>query len=52
MTSASLAQSAEIENGITTLQTSRPLDEGVQQLQDLLARKGVKLFAVIDHGTG
>ncbi len=49
MKSASLAQSAEIENGITTLQSSRPIDEVVRQLQDLLARKGVKLFSIVDH---
>ena len=49
MNSASLAQNAEIGNGIVTLQSSRPIDEVVRQLQDLLARKGVKLFAIVDQ---
>ena len=49
MKSASLAESAESENGIVTLQSSRPIDEVVRLLQDLLARKGIKLFAIVDH---
>ncbi len=49
MESASLAQTAEIEKGITTLQSSLPIDDVVRQLKDLLARKGVKLFAIVDH---
>lgn len=38
------------ENGIVNLPTIHSVDEIVTQLKGLLHQKGVKLFALIDHG--
>ena len=36
--------------GIATLQSNSPVDQTVRKLEALLEAKGVRLFAVIDHG--
>jgi len=41
--------SAEAAEGIVTKDSSRSVVETVARLSDLLAAKGLKLFAVIDH---
>lgn len=38
------------DNGIVTIPAQHSVDEIVQKLEGLLAAKGVKLFAVVDHG--
>jgi uncharacterized protein (DUF302 family)/uncharacterized membrane protein YidH (DUF202 family) len=37
------------ENGIITIPSRHSVDESVKRVQDALAAKGVKLFALIDH---
>jgi len=37
------------ENGIITLASHQSVDQTVQKLEEILAAKGVKLFALIDH---
>ena len=37
-------------NGIVTIPSPHSVDQTVQRLEEILAAKGVKLFAVIDHG--
>jgi len=36
--------------GTATLQSASPVDQTVRKLEALLEAKGVRLFAVIDHG--
>jgi uncharacterized protein (DUF302 family) len=36
-------------NGIVTIPSHHPVDETVQRLEELLAAKGIKVFAQIDH---
>src|ERR1035437_2550951 len=36
-------------NGIVTIPSHHPVEQTVQRLEGILAAKGVKLFAVIDH---
>ncbi len=43
------AQSTKTQNGIVTVGASHSVDETVARLSELLASKGVKTFAVIDH---
>jgi uncharacterized protein (DUF302 family) len=38
------------ENGIVTIASQHSVDQTVEKLESLLQAKGVKLFAVIDHG--
>jgi uncharacterized protein (DUF302 family) len=38
------------DNGIVTIPAQHSVDEIVQKLESILAAKGVKLFAVVDHG--
>lgn len=38
------------DSGIRVLQSNSPVDQTVQKLEALLEAKGVRLFAVIDHG--
>ncbi len=42
-------QSTKTQNGIVTIAAKHSVDETVAQLSKLLAAKGVKTFAVIDH---
>lgn len=42
-------QSTKTQNGIVTIAASHSVDETVLRLAQLLAAKGVKTFAVIDH---
>jgi uncharacterized protein (DUF302 family) len=44
-----VSQITNIDHGIVTEQSSRPMEDVVRQLEELLAQKGVKLFAIIDH---
>jgi uncharacterized protein (DUF302 family) len=37
-------------NGIVTIPSHHSVDQTVQRLEDLLAAKGIKVFALIDHG--
>jgi uncharacterized protein (DUF302 family) len=43
------SQITNMDQGIVTEQSSRPMEDVVRQLEELLAQKGVKLFAIIDH---
>lgn len=36
-------------NGIVSIRSAHPVEETVQRLNDLLAQKGITLFALIDH---
>jgi uncharacterized protein (DUF302 family) len=38
------------KNGIVTIASRHSVEQTVQRLEEILAAKGVKLFAVIDHG--
>ena len=38
-----------MNNGIRSVTTRRPVDEVVQRITSLLAEKGIKLFALVDH---
>ena len=38
-----------LTNGIVTIPSHHPVEQTVQRLEEILAAKGVKLFAVIDH---
>ncbi|MBV8222404.1 MAG: DUF302 domain-containing protein [Candidatus Eremiobacteraeota bacterium] len=40
---------AQAASGIVDLPSKHAVDETVRRLEDLLAEKGVKLFALIDH---
>jgi uncharacterized protein (DUF302 family) len=40
---------AKPDNGIITIPSHHSLDETVRRLEEALAAKGVKLFALIDH---
>jgi uncharacterized protein (DUF302 family) len=42
--------SPDPERGIVTLRSNHSVDQTVQKLQSILAAKGVKLFALVDHG--
>ena len=37
------------KTGIVTLRGNHPVDQTVQKLEAILAAKGVKLFALVDH---
>ncbi|HTX42653.1 MAG TPA: DUF302 domain-containing protein [Acidobacteriaceae bacterium] len=39
----------ETGNGIVSRRSSHPVDETVERLKNLLAAKGVNLFALVDH---
>ena len=41
--------SPDPEHGIVTLRSNHSVDQTVQKLQSILAAKGVKLFALVDH---
>jgi uncharacterized protein (DUF302 family) len=41
--------SHEAARGIVTLRSSHSVDQTVQKLESILAAKGVKLFALVDH---
>jgi uncharacterized protein (DUF302 family) len=42
-------QVVEQGEGLTRVESKRPVDETVGRLQELLESKGVKVFALIDH---
>jgi len=42
-------QSTNTQNGVVTVAASHSVDETVARLEKMLASKGVKTFAVIDH---
>ena len=50
MNHISLTLHAETGAGVITERSSKPVDEIVRQLEDLLAQKHIRLFATIDHG--
>jgi uncharacterized protein (DUF302 family) len=37
------------ENGIVTIPSRQPVDQTVQKFEGILAAKGIRLFALIDH---
>ena len=37
------------DNGVVTIPSHHSVDETVKRVEDALAAKGVKLFALIDH---
>ena len=39
-------------NGVVSIPTQHTVKQTVQKLKELLAAKGVKLFAMIDHSGG
>ena len=45
-----MAAPSNSANGIVTIPGHRSVDETVQKLQEVLQSKGVKLFALVDHG--
>lgn len=40
---------AQSNNGVVTIPSHHSVDQTVQRLEEILAAKGVKLFALIDH---
>jgi uncharacterized protein (DUF302 family) len=38
-----------MESGIVTVESSHSVDQTVQEIEELLRAKGVKLFALVDH---
>ena len=49
MTGANFVAGNVSENGIVTERTSRAVEEVVRRIEELLAQKGIKLFAIVDH---
>ncbi|MBV9267002.1 MAG: DUF302 domain-containing protein [Acidobacteriaceae bacterium] len=49
MKNSNLETGIESGNGIVTERTSRPVEEVVRHFEELLAQKGIKLFAIVDH---
>lgn len=44
------AMSPSVDNGVVSIAASRSVDQTVEALEKLLQAKGVKLFALVDHG--
>jgi uncharacterized protein (DUF302 family)/uncharacterized membrane protein YidH (DUF202 family) len=42
--------SSDLKTGMVTLESKHSVDQTVQKLETILAAKGVKLFALVDHG--
>lgn len=49
MLNTSQGNDAQTANGVVTERSSRSVEEVVQLLEELLAKKGITLFTVVDH---